>query len=53
MSKDTIEWVCMIVIVWTLIGILFSGLRTEKDNCDKTYPVDYIIYTQWFCEIKE
>ena len=24
----------------------------ETSNCGKTYPIDYIIYTNLFCEIK-
>jgi hypothetical protein len=43
--------VCMFVI-WLMLSIVSSALKMDLDNCGKTYPIDYLVYTNAFCEIK-
>lgn len=41
------------ITAWVILSIGFSGVRVNQYNCDADYPIDYVIYTKWFCEIKE
>ena len=34
-------------------SILASEIKVLNDHCGKSYPIGYIVYTDWFCEIKE
>jgi len=34
-------------------SLIASEAKVLNGHCGKTYPIDYVIYTDWFCEIKE
>lgn len=44
-----------LVICWLVLSSMGSAFKASpgSDTCDKTYPIDYILYTNLFCEIKE
>lgn len=52
----------ILAILWLFLSFVGSfikplerldkGTREYSGNCGKTYPIDYIIYTNLFCEIK-
>jgi hypothetical protein len=41
-----------IVTLWFLLSVIGSSVKGDGDKCDKTYPGDYIFFTEGFCEIK-
>lgn len=41
-----------LILTWVALSGLGSMARREFKGCDKVYPLDYILYTKWFCEIK-
>lgn len=51
------ELLPMFIIFWfgfCILGSFFKVLPTDGENsCGKTYPIDYIIYTNLFCEVKD
>ena len=58
MNSDLKEMIPMFVMIYMclcLLGSFFKALPSTKDipTCDKTYPIDYVIYTNLFCEIKK
>ena len=34
-------------------SLIASEAKVLNNHCGKTYPIDYVIYTDWFCEIKD
>lgn len=45
--------------IWLMVSVMASEQKArpsfsdkEATNCGKTYPIDYIIATNLFCEIK-
>ena len=40
-----------IVAIWFYISLLVS-ITWGADNCDKDYPIKYLVYTNLLCEIK-
>lgn len=34
-----------------IYGAKYGGLRVVTNNCGRTYPIDYILYNNLFCEI--
>lgn len=41
-----------IFMMWIGASFIFSVVKT-MGACGKDYPIDYIVYTNLFCEIKE
>ena len=39
--------------VWVLMSYTGSLVKVATDSCDSTYPVDYVLYNGWFCEIEK
>ena len=52
--KDHVVTIGMILSLWALFSIAASIIKVgERTNtCGKTYPIDYVLYTNLFCEIK-
>ena len=45
-----------IAFVWVFVCVLGSWVKQmddahNEDNCGKSYPIGYIIYTDLFCEV--
>ncbi|MCF5862669.1 hypothetical protein K3H50_04745 [Aeromonas veronii] len=54
LAKERIKALLLVWVLASLLGSVFkssSGIR-GYDNCGKTYPIDYVIATNLFCEIK-
>lgn len=45
--------IVMAIVVWVVFSMMTSAAKNDLDNCDKTYPIDYVLYTNMFCEIEE
>lgn len=51
------DWV-LPVVIWTCLSLMgsfqksFPDITDRTNNCGKTYPIDYVIYTNLFCEVK-
>lgn len=48
----------MLVFCWCVASVACSAVKSYTpyngvSNCGKDYPIDYIIYTGLFCEIKK
>ena len=35
------------------VSLIASETKVMNGHCGKTYPIDYVVYTDWFCEIKD
>ncbi len=33
------------------MSLLASWAKVESDNCGNRYPIDYVLFTRFFCEI--
>lgn len=42
-----------IAIVWGLISIATSGLKTHSGDCDKKYQIEKFVNGSLFCEYKK
>lgn len=42
----------IIFIVWVGFSFLGSEVKALSGNCGKVYPVDYILFTNLFCEVE-
>jgi hypothetical protein len=51
-SEILLKTIVCIFVSWLMLSILSSAAKMDLDNCGKTYPIDYIFYTNAFCEIK-
>jgi len=40
------------IFIYFCICVIGSEIKALSDSCDKTFPMDYIVYTNLFCEIK-
>jgi hypothetical protein len=40
-------------LVWLLVSAGASAIKLDNGSCGKKYPVDYVLYTNLFCEIKD
>ena len=40
------------IFMWALFSLMASDTKAEQGNCHKTYPIDYVLYTNLFCEVK-
>lgn len=38
---------------WVLFSFASSSFKETKGNCGKAYPIDYVLYSNLFCEIKD
>lgn len=54
-TKQLLREVSLWVFFWACASLLTSIIKIapDFDNCGKTYPIDYVLYTNLFCEIKE
>ena len=41
--------------LWALASLMGSLVKTGpmSNSCGKSYPIDYVIYTNLFCEIEK
>ena len=60
MNKQIIFWgglyvACCTMIIWLMLSVVASGFRVAYVSCDidETYPIEYVLYTDMFCPIKE
>jgi hypothetical protein len=53
MSANKKIFLISIVALWFLISSIGSAVKGDGYKCDRTYPVDYIFFTEAFCEIEE
>jgi hypothetical protein len=44
--------IIQVLAIWGILSATSSMFKAEFDNCGKTYPIDYVLYTNLFCEIK-
>lgn len=56
--KGALTLFMIAVFFWAVISMFASAMKTTDDlhgvdNCGKTYPINYFVYTNLFCEIKE
>lgn len=58
---DWVGFICALMLFFYLVAMIVgSTIRSgdsgyplyENEACQKNYPVDYVIYTKLFCEIK-
>lgn len=49
---DFLNALPILIIGWISFSIIGSAFKIGKNNCGKSYPIDYVIYTNAFCEIK-
>ena len=52
MSDYKVALVIGFLTCWLVLSSIGSAFK-EISNCGKTYPIDYILYNNLFCEIKE
>ena len=50
--KENAAGIITVLLVWVCISVIGSMWKNADKACAKTYPIDYIIYTKLFCEIK-
>lgn len=53
MKEISIAVLVGLFVLWWTFSIAISASKTAKDNCGKKYPIGYLFYDEWFCEIKE
>ena len=41
------------ISVWLLLSLGISASKASGNGCDKNFPIDYVLYTGWFCEIEK
>jgi hypothetical protein len=39
-------------VLWLMVSLLGSDAKARAGACDKKYPIDYLIFSRFFCEIK-
>lgn len=51
---EVLKKIGIAVLVWSMVSFMSSIVKATLvyDNCGKTYPIDYVLYTNLFCEIK-
>lgn len=42
----------LVFVVWVLFSSVASGIKVDADACGKSYPVDYVLFTNAFCAVK-
>lgn len=50
-----LRWATPIALLYCALCFFGSGFRTSESmggNCYKEYPIDKVLYTKLFCEIK-
>lgn len=57
LNDSTKERIKALLLVWVIASLLGSAFKSSGgirgyDNCGKAYPIDYVIATNLFCEIK-
>lgn len=55
MTKELLGFAITGIALWAALGVASSALKAagSNNNCGKNYPIDYVIYTNLFCEIKQ
>lgn len=53
--KFKIDWFYILtpVTVWIVLSLCASEVTALTGVCNKTYPINYILYSRLFCEIGE
>ena len=52
MDKQYIlDAVIVLVFVWVVMSFFGSGIKEANNNCGNTYPIDYVLMNNLFCEI--
>jgi hypothetical protein len=36
---------------WLVVSFVFSGWKAVARNCGNTYYIDYVVFTDAFCEV--
>ena len=50
--------ILMVFTIWAAFSFFASAVKsdprpgTKESNCYKKYPIDYVLYTNLFCEIR-
>ena len=52
MKEDTLLNIAMVALAWVLLSVLVSVGQVDQNNCDKTFPINYLVYSRLFCEVK-
>jgi hypothetical protein len=50
--RDVFISFAIAIFIYTFLCLVGSAIKLEG-RCGKTYPIDYIIYSDLFCEIKK
>ena len=45
--------VSTVIIIWAILSLLASAIKLDEDACNKSYPIDHVLYTNAFCEIEK
>ncbi len=61
--KPILNVIAIIIGTWVALSIVSSTFKTMTtyrpsdktffNNCGKTYPIDYVLFTNLFCEINK
>ena len=53
LGKFIKENILLGLTLWLSLSLLGSLVKAlPSSDCDREYPIDYILYTKLFCEIK-
>ncbi len=51
--KENSSGLGFIIVIYLILTIFNSFVKIDLNNCNKTYPIDYIVYSKLFCEVKQ
>lgn len=49
--KDILSLIAFLAAMYFVTTLFGSLLRIDINGCHKAIPLDYILYTKWFCPI--
>ena len=53
MKNYLISAFCFLFVAWIVFSFLGSVIKAGEGACEKNYPIDYFLKTNFFCEITE
>ena len=51
--EDFLNGFARVLFIWFMISFSVAIVKSSYDNCDVSYPVDYVLWTSLFCEIED
>jgi len=49
--RTIIEGAVITVICWAVLSVAGSAFKTGSDSCGKAHYIQYVLFTDLFCEI--